>query len=144
MAKTCPLCRTEMVTSNVDSLALDRCESCGGVWFDTRELREYGKKLGLGRLPRKPRGRSSQVVEGLACPNCVSATLARTEHGQLTLYGCRACQGWFLGGAEMGHLQRRYRDRLLADGLELDSDDPESEPVPAPGLVGTIRGFFFR
>lgn len=37
----CPSCSTAMATVHVGELALESCPSCGGMWFDTGDLRQF-------------------------------------------------------------------------------------------------------
>jgi len=34
----CPKCKTEMTKKYVESVQIDKCPSCGGVWLDRGEL----------------------------------------------------------------------------------------------------------
>lgn len=143
MAKLCPLCRTDMVVFHVDTLVLDHCESCDGVWYDAQELGDYGKKMGLGKISRRRTRFSGDPIDGFSCPRCVTVPLASTQQDQLTMYGCSNCHGWFVGGPEMSTLRRRYTEKLLAKGHRPATTSDE-EASGKHGLLAGIRGFFFR
>jgi Zn-finger nucleic acid-binding protein len=126
----------------MDALVLDRCTTCEGVWFDARELSEYGDKMGLGRMRVRRAKRAPESVEGLSCPNCGRAGLAPSDLDSLTSYGCTECGGWFLSGAAMHQLERRYTEHQLAEGFHAEADDEQDSR--SHRLIASIRGFFFR
>jgi Zn-finger nucleic acid-binding protein len=44
----CPKCRGEWAAYTFRDIALDRCESCGGVWFDRGEIDALVGKFARG------------------------------------------------------------------------------------------------
>lgn len=134
-ARQCPLCRTGMAEFTVDELVLDRCESCEGVWFDAKELRDYGRRMGLGRFRRHGGKSKASADPNLPCPSCADASLTPTKK-EIAMYGCSSCDGRFIGGARMKVLERRYIDRVMAEG-------PSVAPVSAgTGLSRLLHALF--
>ena len=136
--KLCPLCHTTMAAFSIESLALDGCESCDGVWFDAEELREYGRKMRLGNLPDRASSKPGPSVEGLVCPNCPGSQLAPEDRAHPAIDGCVNCGGLFLGGVEMKKLHRRYMDRVRTEG----GDDQVHAGDRARSILDLIRSLF--
>ncbi|MBL8959239.1 MAG: zf-TFIIB domain-containing protein [Gemmatimonadetes bacterium] len=123
----CPVClgvQMEKVQLNGrgGALVLDHCPRCGGVWFERGEVQQLTRHLPaqLWRLipPRQtapkppchgchtPLDRDAPRCEvcgrknELACPVC-DQTLARRQHGRLTLDVCASCRGVWFDHAEL-------------------------------------------
>lgn len=87
------------------SVTADRCERCGGLWFDVEELDAWlgnAGSLELGRI-------ESQVPErGLGsrpCPRCDRA-LDTAGWTDLVLDRCRTCRGLFVEASEFVRIQK--------------------------------------
>lgn len=46
----CPRCKSDTQTTNVDTLELDRCASCAGLWFDVGEIKQLRALADEARL----------------------------------------------------------------------------------------------
>lgn len=139
MAKTCPLCRLDMSELTVDAILLDRCGACHGVWYDAKELRAYGKKMGVGRIARRLGKSATNLVPGMSCPNCPKQLLRRSDRDGITTYGCLECRGRFVSGTEMEKIRRRHNGHVIADGVKTVDPDREKR-----GVMAKLRGVFSR
>lgn len=93
----CPQCSAKMRTFWVQSrnpgkdVELDRCHSCGGVWFDAGEL-----ELATGRSVL-----SSKKSCDRYCPRCLIPLLnAELTHG-VAVESCRQCRGTYLDAKDI-------------------------------------------
>lgn len=77
-------------------LELDRCNDCGGVWFDFGELgRATGKKLTVGEDEVRRR-----------CPQCRVALVQSTLDGAIAVETCSKCHGTFLEARDLDALSK--------------------------------------
>lgn len=126
----CPAClgtRMEKIQLEGAPVTLDRCQRCGGIWFEkgevhqvrglerTRTLQQLGASVDIdvARAPchgcRAPVARDQQTCPAcghhvrLACPICQNAmTPARV--GDLHLDACRRCRGVWLDRHELAEI----------------------------------------
>ena len=95
----CPGCdEGALVAHRVEGVSLDRCDRCGGLWFDPRELDDLRRALGAVRpraLREKDLVRRSGVVAG-ACPRGCSGEFVLGELQRIDFRHCTVCRGLFL------------------------------------------------
>lgn len=99
----CPSCGGPMSKMRADShymkqnIELDKCPSCGGVWFDQSEL-QYAANLLLLQMP-KTGNLQSGLKKEYNCPLC-GIVLDRDRSSNLPpsldIYNCPSCEGSFL------------------------------------------------
>lgn len=99
----CPDCGTHLrpfwVPSKTqgEELELDRCNDCGGVWFDAGELtKASGRavKLGAAKTDR-------------LCPGCHAPLREAELTGGVAVESCAKCRGTFLEARDMDALVKR-------------------------------------
>ncbi|MEM7231623.1 MAG: zf-TFIIB domain-containing protein [Planctomycetota bacterium] len=98
----CPACGSRLKQVDTGSVAVDACFTCGGVWFDRRELERHCQSSGddTVTLPT-PNASANARVDSVrrGCPHCRdSAVLQRrvdTPKG-FELYECRGCGGFWV------------------------------------------------
>lgn len=110
---TCPKDGTLMNTVSVEGTELDRCPTCGGIWFDLGELRALLEIDGLEKedLLRKDREQSHVDVRRrtvVCCPRdgfaMVQVKDSRQRHIAYEL--CMMCGGIFLDSGEFKDLSK--------------------------------------
>ena len=100
----CPRCETDLTPVKVEDTTLDRCLSCGGVWFDFMEMeralsRETAALKGFVLHGVPPR---VEETESLPCPRCQGALVRmRAMPENVTHYGCVSCYGRWLDGSQV-------------------------------------------
>jgi Zn-finger nucleic acid-binding protein len=101
---TCPRCELELevrpatAPGQDESIDVDCCMQCGGLWIDGAELPRASAHL--GELFGKRRGYAlSSRPSGLACPRCDGA-LAEIGVNGVPVDWCRVCYGVWLDGGE--------------------------------------------
>ena len=104
----CPKCpRSPLVPTHVQAIEVDRCEMCGGIWFDKYELipvlheslpelTTLRGRSAPGRMNQK-HGRCPQDAAGLIR---VSSTFGNS----VIVDTCPQCQGVWLDGGEFDSL----------------------------------------
>lgn len=70
----CPVCNEPLIVVERDSIEVDYCVRCHGLWFDHGEVELLGEKAGveidLGNLDLAPPSASSERY--LHCPRCTA------------------------------------------------------------------------
>jgi Zn-finger nucleic acid-binding protein len=104
----CPKCGTQTLKEfTVKSVAVERCSSCNGTWFDARELTEllaedarYVASLRRGSIKEQLAGKRG------FCPGDGSELLRvySTIDGTVILDACAECRGIWLDGGEFDKL----------------------------------------
>ena len=107
-AMRCPKCRTEsMNVFSVEGVALERCSSCSGIWFDARELSQLLEQ-DARHLSSLRRGRDSKELEGKKgfCPRDDSELLRvySSINRSVIIDACADCRGIWLDGGEFEKL----------------------------------------
>jgi Zn-finger nucleic acid-binding protein len=104
----CPKCKTaELGDYAVDSVVVDRCPACAGIWFDREELSELLSE-DARRVASLRRGSDSDEADGTKgrCPRDDSELL-RVYSGierSVILDACADCHGIWLDGGEFEKL----------------------------------------
>lgn len=106
----CPVCNdVELVTERVDTVEIDRCPQCHGMWLDMLELEELlesdprpllKQDRALGRAAADPDRR-------LDCPRCKGTYLIKLNsliRPGTILDSCTVCHGVWLDAGELARL----------------------------------------
>lgn len=107
-AMKCPKCRTEtMKVFSVEGVALERCSSCSGIWFDARELSQLLEQ-DARQVASLRRGHDDQQLEGKKgyCPRDDSELLRvySSINPSVIIDACAECRGIWLDGGEFEKL----------------------------------------
>ncbi|MBK7889614.1 MAG: zf-TFIIB domain-containing protein [Bdellovibrionales bacterium] len=79
----CPDCNEPMVPYSVQNVVVDKCETCGGVWFDRNEFGTFKSALNEADLSRVQSIDKPVEHDGIyisTCPRCDSP-LYDASHG---------------------------------------------------------------
>ncbi len=94
----CPTCPGHLIPENMAAVEVDRCDACGGVWFDMGELeRVHTARKGKGKLKLS----LEQTSASLNCPRCNMATLQAVAAEGIPARWCEFCRGLFLSRESM-------------------------------------------
>lgn len=113
----CPKCQSTMAPVTVVDIEVDRCTSCGGLWFDLLEaedLKDSGKAEQLDTGNPATGDRYDQV--GLIhCPVDGEPMIRMVDKAQpeLWLESCPVCYGTFFDAGEF----REFADQRIRDML---------------------------
>lgn len=110
----CPRCEVPLVETRLEDLVLDKCERCGGVWFDFAEFDWVGIKSRdkVRRALTPQRGVEMSAANGedrLVCPRCGKELLRvrSAEDTGLLVEACLSCYGQWVDGDELDRAQNR-------------------------------------
>lgn len=104
-AMRCPKCRADMEQIDYEGTEIDRCESCGGMWFDAGEIEQLRDKQAAAVIDtgNKRSGKDKNALDDYACPRC-SGTMVRVvdpRQPHIWFETCGACHGSFLDAGEL-------------------------------------------
>lgn|GEM_PF-558654 len=99
----CPKCSTEMEKVTFQTIEIDRCPECQGIWFDLHEHEDLRALPGSEQIDV---GADSAVVtedsRSLNCPRCRTRmyTTRDPEQTHLVFEKCSVCYGVFFDAGE--------------------------------------------
>ena len=103
----CPRCQSEMRRVTWDTLEIDRCDLCNGVWLDKGEL-EAVLALELAPMIDEPHFRQPAVPmlgEAARCSACAADMLELVGPDDVHFDWCAGCEGMFFDGGELTIMQ---------------------------------------
>ena len=108
--RICPRCEAQLIETPCGNIRVDRCEKCGGAWFDFEEI-----DRAISEIPRSDLARS--LPEGTAahpdgvppgkCPACGGNFVrvrGEIEHRNVRFDTCMVCFGRWLDRDELAQL----------------------------------------
>jgi len=108
MSLACPRCDGVMLEEiELDSVMLDRCPRCAGLWFDSEEIAQLaGRGAGVKRMESTIPGHD-EACAGMECPRCPTIDLRRLSicAGGAVLYRCASCSGTWMDRGELRHME---------------------------------------
>ena len=104
----CPKCKTVTLAEfKVEGVAVDRCSSCDGIWFDRQELSQLLSD-DAKHVASLSRGGSHAQLDGKkgSCPRDGSELLRvySSVDRSVILDACADCRGMWLDGGEFKKL----------------------------------------
>jgi Zn-finger nucleic acid-binding protein len=106
----CPKCSGEMAIVSYDEIKVDRCISCGGLWFQPEELRALRDDIWMADYildsGDKSTGKRSNTIKDIECPEC-AITMKQEfdeEQSHVTYESCPIGHGTFLDAGEFTDL----------------------------------------
>lgn len=95
-----------------ESVVLDRCPSCRGIWFDQTELQRVAHDAEMEKLAE--RVRQFAQPSPFACPRCAGNCVGSFV-GDVEVDTCTLCHGVWLDAGELQEAKRQLdAQRLLA------------------------------
>ncbi len=127
--KRCKATLAEMQIGDARTV-VDQCRSCGGIWFDRKEL-EVIMDLAAQDLSIPSGAEETKRTCPRDFENLVTFRYPQTE---VMVDMCRVCEGLWLDGGELTEI-RKVRNQLAEHG-ELNRN------APAKGIVGGLERLF--
>jgi Zn-finger nucleic acid-binding protein len=134
-ALRCPglACGGRMTSETRFGVTVDRCERCGGLWFDVEELDRWLGHAGARDVAPPESRVPSRGVGSRPCPlcDCVMNTAGWTD---LVLDRCGRCGGLFVEAREFTRMEK---DGLPAEAATFESRLTAAMADAGWGLYGT-------
>lgn len=100
----CPKCSGAMESVTHAGTTVDRCTSCGGIWFDAFEAEELidtegGKSVDTGSTVK---GWQMNRIRDINCPHCGEQmqTVSDVKESLVTFEVCAKCHGYYMDAGE--------------------------------------------
>ncbi len=107
---TCPKCDSVMENVDYQSVVVDRCASCHGLWFDNLEheklkLLEGSESIDDGDPAV---GKQFDKVDRIGCPVCHTQMVRMVDAKQRHIHyeSCPACSGVFFDAGEFADFKK--------------------------------------
>lgn len=102
----CPKCDVTMAVIKVGHVRVDRCEACGGMWFDGREhevISESKAKVAKLDFMDPAVGAKMNERHDIKCPICHVEMIRMSVPSQLHIKyeSCPVCHGSFFDAGEL-------------------------------------------
>ncbi len=116
----CPKCQSRMSKAAFQSVEVDRCEGCGGLWFDILEHEDLKKLKGAERAldtGSPDLGREMNQIRRIDCPVCRTGmvSLHVPDQPHIVVEQCAVCHGVFMDAGEFRDFVHRTPLDLLRD-----------------------------
>ena len=104
----CPKCQSRMETVEYEKVEIDRCTSCGGLWFDAMEQQDLRNLKGAKKIDTgdKKVGAKRDKEGKIECPRCRARMIRMVDRTQAHIWfeSCPVCYGSFLDAGEFRDL----------------------------------------
>lgn len=105
----CPKCQAAMEKLTVESIEVDRCTQCQGIWFDNGELEAVAQIKNAAAIDTGARHIGKELDKAIAvnCPRCDNVVMYRDPvdgHEHIRVEHCPSCHGRFLDAGELTHV----------------------------------------
>lgn len=136
----CPVCDVPLIVVERDSIEVDYCINCHGIWFDQTEIELLGEKAGvvIGTDELESSAPSSSSERYLRCPRCGKKMRKADLYGEgevLIVDFCRFKHGLWFDRGETGSFlrsgeQMHHRNaELITSFLGETFDDQQGKNV---------------
>ncbi len=116
----CPKCNHIMKEIDFESITIDRCVNCRGIWFDNLEADQMKKLKGSEIIDSgdEKRGKSFDTIREISCPHCkiAMAVFKDPKKDKLCYETCPKCHGIFMDAGEFKKFksEQSLLDRLVS------------------------------
>jgi len=115
----CPKCNNKMEKVKYESIEVDRCINCKGIWFDDLELEQLLKIKGSEIIDTgsKKLGKKFNKIESIKCPKCnmLMINMVNLDQPHIWYEQCNKCAGIFLDAGEYKDLKERTLSDFFKD-----------------------------
>jgi len=113
----CPKCSNDMEKFEHDSVEIDRCKICKGLWFDAGESDFLRNKEAAAAIDTgdPQRGKQTNEVDRYRCPRCDGGMLRKFDPQQTNIWyeECTSCRGSFFDAGEFVDVSQRTISALV-------------------------------
>ena len=114
----CPKCGWQMEKVVYQSVEIDRCENCKGLWFDMLEQEDLKNLGGSERIDVGDAkvGKEYNKMGNIRCPTCNVDIIRMVDNEQPHIWyeSCPVCYGVFFDAGEF----RDYKEHNFVDRLK--------------------------
>lgn len=111
----CPKCHAEMEKVGYQSIEIDRCTHCHGMWFDKLEAEHLKELKGAEQIDigNPQEGQAFNKIDKIHCPRCKAemGKIVDFEQPHIWYETCEVCCGMFFDAGEF----RDYKEENIFD-----------------------------
>lgn len=114
----CPKCNGRLKSVVYEKIEIDRCQQCGGIWFDSQEAETLRKikgsdKLDLGQTEISDRFNFTE--EEIHCPRCQQQMIRMLDMDRYNLWyeKCLNCGGVWLDAGEFKQFKQNFKTKTF-------------------------------
>ena len=101
----CPKCQANMAKVTFQSVEVDRCEGCKGLWFDLLEHEDLKEMKGADAAidtGGAEQGKEMDAVRKVDCPLCHAGMISLhvPDQPHIVVEQCTICNGVFMDAGE--------------------------------------------
>ena len=100
----CPKCSSDMEKVTYESIEVDRCLGCKGIWFDMLEAEHLKAIAGSESIDvgDDALGKEQDEARQVDCPTCKGPMIKMVDRGQPHIHyeACTVCHGLFFDAGE--------------------------------------------
>jgi Zn-finger nucleic acid-binding protein len=137
----CRFCGATMVRVPCGPVFLDRCDHCGGLWFDGGELEAViAWPEGLPaheRIGSAPRPSDALVV----CPRCTGIPLEPVRRGAVLVHRCPRCHGVLVSRAATDAILENAQEGKIGASFDFGLPKLGGSGDDEPNVVGAVLSF---
>jgi Zn-finger nucleic acid-binding protein len=104
LVMNCPKCKAAMEPVTMETLTVDRCTACKGIWFDGNEVKKMRDTRGSEKIDTGDvhKGHEMNKITEILCPRCDRPMVERWDVDQhhIRFEACENCQGVYLDAGE--------------------------------------------
>lgn len=104
----CPKCGSGFESFRFETVDVDRCTGCGGIWLDATEKERLERIEGAGSIDAGSRrvGKTYNAMQEVRCPRCDREMLRMADDAQfhIEFESCPDCGGTFFDAGELRDL----------------------------------------
>ena len=129
----CPGCKIELRKNTINTIEIDECEKCEGIWFEDDELRKAkdstDKDLNWMDFEIwKHEDQFKTEARNLPCPQCNKALVAiNYSDTEIEVDYCPSCKGTWLDSGEFKKIIDALTDELLTKSFSKYISDSIAE-----------------
>lgn len=109
----CPKCQSDMEAVEYEGIEVDRCKSCGGIWFDAGESHWLRHEEAASAIDTgdPATGKEQNEIKTYRCPRCNGGMLRHVDLEQEHIHyeECTSCRGSFFDAGEFAALMKDRR-----------------------------------
>ena len=107
----CPKCKSEMETVEYQSIEVERCTGCSGLWFELMELETLSALEGSETIDTGDSGTGEKfnALDRIDCPVCDTPMTRMVDKDQPHIWfeKCSDCSGSFFDAGEFSDLKEK-------------------------------------
>lgn len=115
----CPKCGGSLTPVTYQGVEIDRCQQCGGMWFDSLEAETLKRLSGSEVLDKgniaSTSSQGDRHESEIVCPRCQEPMMGMLDIDKYSIWyeKCLNCEGVWLDAGEFKQFKRNFQSRNI-------------------------------